>query len=353
MNVIHSTRFSTAYGEKTLSVVAQDVTTLGRHIDVLTTSAFHRSYHPTPRTLFAALHGMGINVNALAEDPFIDLRLTSNIWLSHELEEGRGAFGYIGCIESSYKFTDGKYGIDLEKLLASVKAYFYLLDIASASGVKVETVALPLLGTGSQNIAEGLIITPLLGECVAFLKRNEQVREILFVERNEEKAYAFAEAVRNSYLLFKETSPAVAIKENKTPTAFISYTSHDRNVADNLCFKLESRGIKVWYAPRNVVGPYAAAITDAIGKADYFIVILSRACMMSEHVLNEIDLAFQRLPNHIKFKPLRIDTADLEPSFKYYLSRQHWMDAHIPPVEARIDEFVDALVEDASTVNNK
>ena len=65
--------------------------------------------------------------------------------------------------------------------------------------------------------------------------------------------------------------------------------------------------------------------------------------MVSEHMLNEIDLAFQRLPRGIKFKPLRIDTAELAPAFNYYLSRQHWMDAHIPPLEERLDEFVDSL----------
>ena len=128
--------------------------------------------------------------------------------------------------------------------------------------------------------------------------------------------------------------------------AFISYTTPNRNVADNLCFKLESRGIKVWYAPRNVEGPYAAAIAAAIERADFFVVILSQDSMVSEHMLNEIDLAFKRLPNHIKFNPLRIDTSELAPSFNYYLSRQHWMDAHLPPLETRLNEFVESLVRE-------
>ena len=35
-----------------------------------------------------------------------------------------------------------------------------------------------------------------------------------------------------------------------------------------------------------------------------------------------------------------IDEEEMGPSFRYYLSRQHWMDAHVPPLEKRLDECV-------------
>ena len=90
---------------------------------------------------------------------------------------------------------------------------------------------------------------------------------------------------------------------------------------------------------------YAEAITKAIEVCSHFIIILSENSIRSQHVLNEIDLAFQKLPNNIKFKPLRIDESIFSPSFKYYLSRQHWMDAIIPPLEDRLNEFVNNLVD--------
>lgn len=111
-------------------------------------------------------------------------------------------------------------------------------------------------------------------------------------------------------------------------------------ISDNLCAKLEQKGIKVWYAPRDTHGPYAEAIVDAIDRAKYFIVILSQNSISSEHVLNEVDLAFQNISQGIKIKPLRIDNALFTASFKYYLSRQHWMDASSPPLEARLNEFL-------------
>lgn len=68
--------------------------------------------------------------------------------------------------------------------------------------------------------------------------------------------------------------------------------------------------------------------------------------MASEHVLNEIDLAFQNLSKGIKFKPLRIHNAMFTQDYKYYLSRQHWMDASVPPLEERLNEFVADLLND-------
>lgn len=144
---------------------------------------------------------------------------------------------------------------------------------------------------------------------------------------------------------FSRDSSTKMVTEHKSQ-AFISYSSQDKNIADNLCSKLEQNGIKVWYAPRDVKGAYAASIANAIDNSNFFVIILSQNSMASEHVLNEIDLAFQNLSKGIKFKPLRIDNAMFTQDFKYYLSRQHWMDASVPPLEERLNEFVADLLDD-------
>ena len=346
MNVLYSAEFPSAHGTKRISVVSQDVTTIQQNIDILTTSAFPNSYKPTPGTLFESLYKIGINVNALANEPYIDLRHTSYVWLSKSLFPQNDIFEHIGCIEFPYQTDEkGDLYLDEERMLGALKSYFHMLDIATASGVTAKSVALPLLGTGSQQLSQALIITPLLSECVAFLKRNEYVQTLLFVERDAKKAQTFAQALQNSYALLHEASQSTVTK-NTEPLAFISYTATDIHVANELCEKLEANGIKTWYAPRNVEGAYAAAIARAIAEASYFIVILSKDSMSSEHMLNEIDLAFRRLPHHIKFKPLRIDDTHLTPSFDYYLSRQHWINAQKPPLSARLDEFVSSIVKE-------
>ena len=130
--------------------------------------------------------------------------------------------------------------------------------------------------------------------------------------------------------------------DERCPLAFISYSSKDRDIAEKMCAQLESRGIGVWYAPRDITSTdYASAIVEAITKSIYFVVILSHNSIRSNHVLNEIDLAFSELQRGMKILPVRIDEEELGPAFLYYLSRQQWIDAHIPPIELRFSEMAE------------
>lgn len=347
MESLYSKCISTDSGPKKLEVYCCDVTRFDEPIDILTTSAFERDYIPSPRTVFKALYEIGISVQELARRPMMDLRPSCHTWLSEEISSEACSVRRIGCIELLRQFTSYKLQGELEQsMLNSIRAYFHMLDIAAIYEVKMETVALPLLGSGNQNIAANLMIIPLLNECIAFLKRNDAVKRICFIERNMDKAEFIAKSIRQSHNMAFLSTASLQPPSKPKAFAFISYSSGDKNIADNLCFKLEQRGIAVWYAPRDVQGPYANAIVQAIDKCTHFIVILSQNSMTSEHVLNEIDLAFQRLPSRIKFKPLRVDNSLFTPSFKYYLSRQHWMDATVPPLEKRLNDFVDHLLAD-------
>ena len=345
---LYSMTIPTGYGEKTIAVYNCNILDFDEPIDILTASAFKGSYYPTPRTVFYALHQVGISIMDLAKKPMIDLRSFCNVWLSDAVES-RANIKRIGCVEMlNSRLQIGDLTVVEQELLNSIRAYFQMLDIAATCDVPMETVALPLLGSGSQAISGSMILIPVLNECVDFLKRSESVKRICFVEMNTEKAELIAFMLKNSYQLLhneKQREVQTVVSQPKA-MAFISYASPDKNIADNLCAKLEKQNVKVWYAPRDVVGPYAAAITDAISRSTHFVVILSRNSIQSQHVLNEIDLAFQGLPDKIKFKPLRIDDTMFTPSFKYYLSRQHWMDAINPPLEARLDEFVGRLIAD-------
>ena len=342
MGKLHSVEIKTKNQVKEISVFCDDVTAFSEPIDILTTSAFVGSYEPTPFTVFEALDRKGISVQYLSESPEIDLREPCHTWLSREIGQSLADIGRIGCIEliGALDFYSAQLRTEQE-MINSVRAYFRMLDIAHIYGVKMDVVAMPLLGSGSQELPIRMLLVPLLNECISFLKRNDGVKKICFIEINENKAKMIKDALSDS-LRFAGDEKGNECEEREK-IAFISCSSKDKNIADNLCFKLESRGIKTWYAPRDVNGPYAESIVNAIEKATHFIVILSRNSICSEHVLNEIDLAFQKISAGLKFKPLRIDDALFTPSFKYYLSRQHWMDATIPPLEARLDEFIESI----------
>lgn len=343
MGELYSVQFKVDGVGKQISVHCDDVTSFHQKINILTTSAFIGSYKPTPRTVFAALAGRGVFVDQLAQTPVFDLRNPCHVWLSEEICNSAAEIERIGCIEFRGHHTSLEDPYEAEQsMINSIRAYFLMLDMAALYGLNVTTIALPLLGSGNQQIMGDLLLIPLMNECISFLQRNQNARNICFVEKNPEKAERIVRCLKSSLRFLEKNGNEASVKD-ESELAFISYSSKDKNIADNLCAKLEQKGIKVWYAPRDVQGPYAASIVAAIDKAKYFIVILSENSICSEHILNEIDLAFQNLSRGMKFKPLRIDSALFTPSFKYYLSRQHWMDASIPPLEDRLNEFVQHL----------
>ncbi len=338
MKRLYERKINTAHGEKTVCVLAGNLLEMEERIDVLTVSAFAGGYEPIPNTLFGALLKVGINVQELAKSPFLDLRQACDVWISEEVHGKSLQIGRIGCVEMMDYLRDTA----LDNPIEAIRAYFHLLDLATIAGAECATLAMPLLGAGLQGVSARLTLIPIVNECVGFLKRNPSCEKIIFFDINEQRAASFAETLCEMYSMLDAPEEKA---EKKAPLAFISYSSKDKNVADNLCNKLESRGIRVWYAPRNVVGPYATAIMKGIREADYFIVIVSNNSLSSQHVLNEIDNAHSRLPA-LKFKPLRLDGIDLSPEFSYYLSRQHWMDASIPPLEKRLEDFVQGILED-------
>ena len=341
MKHLHTTEVQTPNGKRIISVIAGSVLEVEERIDVLTVSAFVGDYLPLPGTMFGALYKAGIDVGALEKNPYLDLRDKCGVWLSENVDNSATPnVARIGCVEIMDYYGKPKLGDPLE----SIKAYFRMLELAGLSGANIKTISLPLIGGGDQGISPTLTLIPIVNECLAFLRRNPSCERILFVDINEKKAEAFADTLSKIYSL--QEAPDTTNEKKNELLAFISYSTKDRNIADNLCNKLESRGIKVWYAPRNVgTGTYASAIMGAISRATHFIVIVSENSLASQHVLNEIDNAHTRLPQ-LKFKPLRLNDIALTPEFAYYLSRQHWMDAIIPPIEERLEQFVDIIAED-------
>lgn len=109
---------------------------------------------------------------------------------------------------------------------------------------------------------------------------------------------------------------------------FISYSSNDKNIVDSLVESLESMGAKCWYAPRDVQGRYAKAICEAIENAKVFLLCLSKNSAKSEHVLNEIEMAYshKKMTNGaISIEPVCIENIDIDckefDEIMYYIRR--------------------------------
>jgi len=132
----------------------------------------------------------------------------------------------IGCIELSRYSIDRSAWKEREAaMLSSVQAYFRMLDIASIMGVNVEHIVLPAIGTGAQGISADFIMTPMLNECIRFLKNNRCARHIMIVTRNQEIAFRLGMMLERSYSFLNEASTvrASASSAAVNGTAFISY----------------------------------------------------------------------------------------------------------------------------------
>ena len=140
------------------------------------------------------------------------------------------------------------------------------------------------------------------------------------------------------------------------PKVFISYGSKSRQVADGLCAHLEERGIPCWMAPRDISsGTYAGEITRAIKAADVMVAIFSKSSH-SEHVKNEVNVAF----NNCKLiLPYCLDDTPFDDDLEYWLSaKQRIVSSGDIPVDYQrieriIREFRGEVVEEESHVSEQ
>lgn len=126
---------------------------------------------------------------------------------------------------------------------------------------------------------------------------------------------------------------------------FISYSSHDKAIADAVCAAIEQHG-KAWMAPRNILPSrdYGGAIIDAIGASRLMVLVYSSHSNASTQVLREVERAVAKNVPIIQFK---IENVPLTKEMEYFLSSPQWMDAFTPPIEAhiaRLGEVVDYLL---------
>lgn len=123
---------------------------------------------------------------------------------------------------------------------------------------------------------------------------------------------------------------------------FISYSTHDKAVADRICHALEERQIRCWIAPRDV--PYGAdwprAIMDALATARAVVLVFTRNTNASQAVRKEVLTAVE---NGAIVIPFRTEEVLPEGALKFNLIDVHWLDAFAPPLDDHIDRLVQTI----------
>lgn len=123
---------------------------------------------------------------------------------------------------------------------------------------------------------------------------------------------------------------------------FISHSTIDKALADYICNAFEERGLSCWIAPRNIVpgSEWAASITEAIGEADVLFVLFSKNAMQSTQVSKEIGIADRKGKYII---PYKIDDAEPEGAYDYYLASCHWIMADPQSGDYKIEELCETI----------
>lgn len=105
-------------------------------------------------------------------------------------------------------------------------------------------------------------------------------------------------------------------------SVFISHESQDVAMAEAIADFLASNNIEPWISTRNIRPgrDYAQEITRAIKACDAMIIICSDTTKNSDHVKNEVCLAFS---NKKKLIPYLCVNAKINESLEYYLATQH------------------------------
>lgn len=125
---------------------------------------------------------------------------------------------------------------------------------------------------------------------------------------------------------------------------FISYSTKDASIADMLCSKLTGAEIEYWFAPKDIPvgGVYSKHIVQGLQECSCVLLILSENARRSEHVENEVELAFNYKKRII---PFRVDDSKLGSFFEYFIKKVSWFDAAVGEIEEHADELIVKIKE--------
>jgi hypothetical protein len=128
---------------------------------------------------------------------------------------------------------------------------------------------------------------------------------------------------------------------------FISHSSKDKRIANELCARLEERGVGCWVAPRDISPgkSYGEAIIAGLDECSVCLLLLTEDSNASDAVAKEIERAFsyQKL-----IVPLRLREVSPGKKIEFFVASTQWIDAFQSPIADRI-EYLAAVVQAAES----
>ena len=123
---------------------------------------------------------------------------------------------------------------------------------------------------------------------------------------------------------------------------FISHSNEDKSIADAICQRLESDGIKCWIAPRDIKpgSTWTKGIMQGIDDCRILILVFSEHANDSDHVYREVARAFS---SRLAVIPFRIKAVLPSQSLSYFLDTVHWLNAVEPPLQRHLDTLTERV----------
>ena len=128
---------------------------------------------------------------------------------------------------------------------------------------------------------------------------------------------------------------------------FISYSSNDEQLANQLCEFFEKEKLSCWIAPRNIaVGKeYGGEIIKGIEESKVFFLCLTKSSNESQHVLREVERAVNRKMPVVVYQH---EEVTLSKSMEYFLASTQWF---IPGKDNDLEKLiwtVESIIEKQS-----
>jgi hypothetical protein len=249
MSLINVISVPTTNGIKTIEIHCDDITLFSWSFDMLVLSAYHNKYKPAPGTVIEALEkNSGLKLSELAQSPLLDLRQGLHSWLSKPIDNQN--FKYILCVEgiSTAIQKEGNSNSVISDL-------FGLISFIQFKDLDVQSLAMPLLGSGFQQNTIELVLPTLISKAIDALHKNPSLKTIYFVEKDANKAQLIDNSInvlcnrdREKIELFFD-DPSIAESLDEILSKLISIrTQHGRfeksKTFKNLIEKIQDRELR-------------------------------------------------------------------------------------------------------------
>ena len=291
--------------QKKIRIQIGDICSSEEDFDVLVCSAFKNDYIPTPTSLIGSLlFQKQISVDQLAEDPEIDLK-EYGCWLSRPISDN---FHRIACVELIDWHNYEAVTPESKFLKRAFSTFRFLLEQANLKGIPLQSVALPILGTGDQHIEECFIIPPLIQQCLSILKSIPELDTITFFERRE---YTVINIIDH-------LNKALFTKHESGLDVFISYSSKQSDVAQEVFDYITRSGYSCWMAPNSIPtgSNYQEEIPAALNQISSLVLLLTPDATKSRWVQKEVGTA---IGADKRIYPFQLTEFEINKNFQFLL----------------------------------